>query len=94
MSDRITRKHLEALADLLNIATNSPPQSWTKTAEGPRANIGNFYISGANGGFCLHRMHNEDGGVTTPLSMGHIPARDLCNQMRAYLSGIELGQSL
>jgi hypothetical protein len=94
MSDRITRKQLEALADLLNIATNSPPQPWTPTAEGPRANIGNFYVSGAYGGFCLHRIVNDGGGVTTPLSMGHIPARRLYEQMHAYLSGIEFGKTL
>lgn len=88
-SDRITDKHLDTLCDHLNKLTNSPATSYTRTADGMRANIGNFHISHAYGGVCLHRMSNENGGVTTPLCYGHVPKRELYEQMRAFIAGIQ-----
>lgn len=34
-------------------------------------------------------MHNEGGGVTAPLSSGHIPKRELWERMHAYRAGLE-----
>jgi hypothetical protein len=33
-------------------------------------------------------MVTEGGGVSSPLSTGHIPARELLGRMHAYLTGI------
>ena len=91
--ERITIRHLDALCKLLNEMTDSPRESWSKGADGHyRANIGNYHISQAYGGYCLHRMMTDGGGVTTPLSSGHIPARELYGMMRAYMDGIEVGR--
>ena len=90
MRHRITDKQLQALVDRLNEITGSPKESWTRGANKKlRANIGNYYISGAYGGVCLHRMMNDGGGVTTPLTYGHVPKRELFNQLRAYIAGLE-----
>ncbi len=91
---RITIKHLERLCEQLNKVTNSPmvPYAKDETAGRYVAQIGNFHISQAYGGYCLHRMHNEGGGVSTPLSGGHGPARDLYNEMHAFLRGLEFAQ--
>jgi len=90
MADRITRKQLQYLVDEINRVTGSPSESWTKDSDGHyHANIGNYHLSGAYGGWNLERMHNDRGGVTTPLHCGHIPARDLYNRMRAFLTGLE-----
>jgi hypothetical protein len=52
------------------------------------AQVGNYHLSGAYGSVCLHRMHNLDGGVSSPLSTGHIPKRELLNLMHAYIQGL------
>jgi hypothetical protein len=91
MTDRITRKQLDALVARLNDITGSPTAAWTRHADGTlKANIGNYHISGAYGGVCLHRMMTDGGGVTTPLTCGHVPKRELFNQLRAYIDGLEL----
>lgn len=91
--DRITDKHLSALCERINKATGSPEAAWGKRADGSnRANVGNYHVSHAYGGVCLHRMTNESGGVTTPLSYGHVPRRELYGLMRAYLQGLEDAQ--
>ena len=90
--ERITIKHLRALAETLNKVTGSPVEPWSKSDGKIRANIGNYHISRAYGGFCVHRMESSDGGVDTPISYGHIPARDLYERMRAYISGFEACQ--
>lgn len=88
--DRITDKMLDTLCDRLNKLTGSPTASYTRTEDGRmRANIGNFHVSRAYGGVCLHRMSNEGGGVYCPLSQGHGPKRELWSAMQAYIAGIE-----
>lgn len=95
--ERITIRHLESLCDRLNRVTGSPMKPWA-IPEGEtrhRGQVGNFHISRAYGGFCLHRMHNESGGVSSPLSTGHVPARELYNLMHAFLRGFEMaGESV
>lgn len=88
MRDRITIKDLRALCDRLNKLTDSPMQYW---GDG-KANVGNYHISQAYGGYALHRVHNQGGGITTPLSSYHRPARELWEQMQAYLHGFEDGK--
>lgn len=95
MAERITIKHLRALADRLNKLTGSPETYIGADAEGKLiANVGHYHISGAYGGWCLHRTMNEGGGVTCPIAQGHIPARELYEQMHAYIRGIETGRAL
>jgi hypothetical protein len=87
---RITYKHLQAAAERLNEATGSPLQGWGKDEHGNnRANVGNFHISCAYGGYALHRMHNESGGVQS-FGGGHSPARDVYERIHAMLDGIRL----
>lgn len=91
--NRITEKQLEFLVARLNELTGSPKESWTRNGDGQlHANIGNYHLSYAYGGVCLHRMMNEHGGVTTPLSYGHVPKRELYDALHAFLRGIELGK--
>ena len=85
MQNRVTEKHLQAIVDRLNRITGSP----MKPYEGNKAQIGNYHLSHAYGGVCLHRMGNENGGVSSPLSTGHIPKRELQGLLYAFISGIE-----
>ena len=89
MKNRITNTVLKAVVDRINRITDSPMEPYTKMPDGRyQANIGNYHLSGAYGGVDLHRMHNESGGVTTPLNCGHISKRDLYNLMQAYIAGL------
>ena len=84
--DRITEANLQGLCDRLNRVTGSPEKPYIDG----KCQIGNYHISHAYGGVCLHRMHNDGGGVTEPLYCGHCPKRELWNRMHAFLKGIEL----
>ena len=87
--DRITNTHLQAIVDRINGATNSPATEYRQDSEGKHSsNIGNYHLSFAYGGVCLHRMYNNAGGVTCPLGGGHITKRELRDAMLAYIAGI------
>jgi hypothetical protein len=86
---RITDKQLDNLAKWLNELTGSPLEPYSRDEGGRfRANVGNYHISHAYGGVCLHRMVNEGGGVDTPLVYGHVPKRELFNAMHAFIKGM------
>jgi hypothetical protein len=88
MTTRITRAHLDAKAATINSMTKSPAEPY-RTVDGKAvANKGNYHISGAYGGYCLHRMCNESGGVSDVFSCGHVPARELAGLMSAYMAGL------
>jgi hypothetical protein len=85
MTNRITEKQLQAIVDRLNRITGSPSAPYV----GNVAQVGNYHLSHAYGGVCLHRMHNEGGGVSSPLSIGHIPKRELAGLLHAFIAGID-----
>lgn len=87
---RVTVKDLEALAQTINTLTGSPMTYSDKQPDGRfKSNAGHYHIDGEYGGWALHRVHNELGGVITPIGGGFYPARDLHGKMLAYLSGLE-----
>jgi hypothetical protein len=88
MSTRITRAFLDAKTATLNGMTKSPAEP-SRMVDGKRvSNIGHYHISGAYGGYCLHRMATEGGGVNDVFLCGHIPARELAGLMSAYMAGL------
>jgi hypothetical protein len=82
--NRITEKQLQAVIDRLNRITNSPAAPYIDG----KAQVGNYHLSHAYGGVCLHRMHNENGGVSSPLSVGHVSKRELAGLLYAFIAGI------
>jgi hypothetical protein len=82
---RITDAHLQAKVDRLNRITNSPAEPYTDG----KANTGNYHLSHAYGGVCLHRMYNDGGAVSSPLCIGHVSKRELAGLLSAYIAGIE-----
>lgn len=89
MTNRITLANLEAVIARINRETNSPAEPYSKNDAGKLvANVGNYHLSRAYGGYCLHRMANESGGVNDVMSCGHTTARELYNLMFAYIAGI------
>ncbi len=93
MSNRITKKFLQAVCARINAATSSPLESYVKRADGRfDAQIGNYHLSHAYGGVSLHRMVNDGGGVSDVFGCGHIPKRALADRMFAFLAGSEAGK--
>jgi hypothetical protein len=88
MTTRITIKHLDGKADTINRMTKSPVESY-RTVDGKlTANVGNYHISRAYGGYCLHRMATEGGGAHDVFNIGHVSARELAGLMSAYTAGL------
>lgn len=91
---RITIKDLKAVCERLNRITGSPLVGYVKDEDGRyRSQVGNFHISQAYGGYSLCRMANEAGGVSDVFYSGHVSARDLYNQMHAFIRGIEFNKA-
>lgn len=88
---RITIKHLEAKAEWLNKLTDQPETPYIKEDGRLKAQIGNYNISQAYGGYCLHQMFNDGGAVSDIFRCGHVPARELAYRMDAYMEGIRKG---
>jgi hypothetical protein len=82
---RITEADLQAKVNRLNRITGSPAEPYTDG----KANIGNYHLSHAYGGVCLHRMYNDGGACTTPLIGGHVSKRELAGLLDAFINGIE-----
>jgi hypothetical protein len=74
---------------MLNRMTNSPENPYEGGDGKWIAQPGNFHISGAYGGYALHRMSNENGGVHDIFSRGHMPARELYELIHAFRRGLE-----
>lgn len=87
-----TIKTLELLISIINDLTNSPATSYTREGGQLKANIGNYHLSQSYGGFSLHRMVNEGGGVNTPLISYHVPKRELETALRGFIAGLEFGK--
>lgn len=92
MSNRITDSMLEARVKRLNELTGSPATPYGQIDGKTVANVGNFHLSYANGGVCLHRMANESGGVRTPIISYHTTKRELFDRINSYMDGIMFAQ--
>ena len=88
----ITLKNLQAVVDRINKATGSPVEQYTKINGKLLANIGNYHLSGAYGGYALHRMDNLSGGITDVSSSGYVSKRALYDLLHMYLAGYEAGK--
>lgn len=87
MTTRITRPFLDAKAATINSMRGAPSEPY-RTVDGKAVpNKGNYHISGANGGYSLHRMC-ESGGTSDVFSIGHVSARELAGLMSAYINGL------
>jgi len=94
MPQRITVWHLEAIIACINRAMNTPTEPYALGADGRhRAQVGAYHLSSAYGGYCLHQIVNDGGGVRDVFSCGHVPARDLANRMHAFRAGVDSARS-
>jgi len=91
--ERITDKHLKAAIDRINRMLGTPSEPYVRNPDtgAYEAQIGCYHLSHAYGGVCVHVMHNDSGGVSAPISQGHIKKRDLYERIHAYIRGLETG---
>jgi hypothetical protein len=84
MKQQVTQAQLQAVVDRINRITGSPMTPYTDG----KINIGNYHLSGAYGGYSLHRMVNAGAGSDDILSCGHVSKRELLSLMFAYIQGL------
>ena len=92
---RITKKDLELAVLRLNEYLDLPAEPYSKGEDGKlHPNAGVYCLGGAYGGWTLERMSMREGctGVTTPLSCGYVPKRELYYLIQAYRSGLRVGR--
>jgi hypothetical protein len=86
---RISEAALQSVVDRINRTMGTPLTPYTRDESGKfAANVGNYHLDGAYGGWALHQMGSESGGIRDVLRSGHVPKRDLYNQMCAFLEGV------
>lgn len=76
---RITRKHLEAQAEIVNKFRGLEGAGYST--------VGAVTISGAYGGYAVHEYSNEMGGVRD-LTGGHGPAREASMFLRGMIEAL------
>lgn len=86
---RITEKQIEVSIDRLNVLTGNPSKPYSRN----KANIGNYHLSCAYGGYALHQMINDCGGVNDIFN-GYKTKRELFNLIHAFIAGIETKEIL
>ena len=89
---RITANYLRAQISALNRQTGKTDDIYRLDATGRIIGgiAGTYCLSGAYGGWALHRMAAGGGtGVVDVFNRGHIPARELSGLISAYRTGLE-----
>ena len=93
MTYRVSIKDLEIRVAHLNEATGMPAAPYTKGKDDKfHCNIGNYHLSQAYGGVCVHQMSNENGGVREPIWSGHVPKREALERLSAFIRGMDTKQ--
>ena len=84
---KINKQDLENLVDRINDIAGTPKEHCSRIDGKFKANIGNYYLSGAYGGWKLEQVVNEGGGCTS-ITNGFVPKKDLYYEMQAFISGL------
>jgi len=85
----ITIKFLKAQVDRLNREMNLPLVPYIREGDKLVAQIGNYHLSGAYGGYALHKMETPGGGISDVFGCGHVTKRDLSARISAMIAGID-----
>ena len=89
---RVTITQLEAIVLRINKLTNSPESSWTRVGGKLVANIVNYHLDSAYGGYKLARMCSTGGGIQDILRIGYATKGELAKAMFSFIAGIEAGK--
>ena len=92
MANTITLKNLQAVVDRINTTTGSAGEPYTSVNGKLVANIGNYHLSSAYGGYALYRIMNASGGIRDISNSGYMTKRALYDMLHMYLAGYEAGK--
>jgi hypothetical protein len=84
--NRVTKKELQALCDWINELMGTPQKPYEKVNGKYEPQAKCYHLSGAYGGYALHRMADSGSGVHD-IFHGHMPKRELADKMRAFIRG-------
>ena len=90
---RVSIADLERKINLLNEVTNNPEKPYITKNGKCKAQIGNYHLAGAYGGYELQQIMNDGGGVRDVLYSGYTTKKDLYYLICAYIQGIEIERS-
>ena len=84
----VTIKFLKAQVEHLNREMNLPLVPYIREGDKLVAQIGNYHLSGAYGGYALNKMVTDGGGISSVFRCGHVTKRDLSARISAMIAGI------
>ena len=83
---RMTKKQLKSKVDRLNIQQGEKLEPLEVIDGVNHWNIGTYSLDWAYGGVKLVRQSNDKGGETNITNNGHVPMRELADQIDAILN--------
>jgi len=89
---KILMRDLEAACNRLNLTAGTPMTPYSKVDGKSVANIGNYHLDSAYGGWKLVQMCGEGGGIRT-ITDGYVSKPELYNLIHAYIRGFEDNQN-
>lgn len=87
--ERITQKDLEGLCNVINDAKGFEREPYNRSKPGCNPNPNVYHLDYAYGGVKLVQMMDKGTGVRDIFS-GYGTKRELYNEMRAYIKGMEV----
>ena len=88
---RITIEDLDHVVDAINTLQDLPLKPWTRVDGKLVPNAWNYHLSGAYGGYALHRHGSSGTGIRDIFQVGHVSKRELHGLLQAYLAGLRVG---
>lgn len=86
---RVKEKDLQEIIKDINRVTNNPESYSTLQNDGTyKTNVGHYHLSCAYGGYNLHQIVNDGGGITTPLGGGYHTKKELYNKLYSFYCGL------
>jgi hypothetical protein len=88
---RITIEDLDHVVDAINTELGIPLKPWSRVDDKLVPTAWNYHLSGANGGYALHRHGSSGTGIRDIFQVGHVSKRELHGLLQAYLAGLRVG---
>ena len=89
----ITKGQLKWAIMEMNRATNSPVEPYTTQNGKTVANVGNYHLEEAYGGYNVTRTIGQGDEIHHPFGDDFMPKRELLGRIRAFLAGIKAGRA-
>lgn len=81
----VSEHDLHVVCDMINRRLGTP----ANPVSGSQWQVGNYHLDHAYGRVALHRVVSENGAVTDPFRMGHMPKRELMCYMRGFVAALD-----